>query len=65
MGETVAQIRTDSTEFILSTSVCLDPFSEFGLQVLISLADIPARNFVEIIRFFSTLILNADESREI
>jgi Gly-Xaa carboxypeptidase len=26
---------------------------------------IPANNFVEMIRFFSTLILNADESREI
>ena len=39
--------------------------SEFGLQVLISLADIPANNVVEMIRFFCTLILNADESREI
>ena len=30
-----------------------------------SLADIPADNVVEMIRFFCTLILNADESREI
>ena len=28
-------------------------------------ADIRADNFVEMIRFFSTLILNADENRDI
>ena len=39
--------------------------SEFGLQMLIGLADMSANNFVEMIRFFTTLILNADESREI
>jgi hypothetical protein len=33
--------------------------------MLIGLADMPANNFVEMIRFFTTLILNADESREI
>jgi hypothetical protein len=51
--------------YIPSTSVCLDSSSEFGLQMLIGLADMPANNFVEMIRFFTTLILNADESREI
>jgi len=35
------------------------------LQVLIGLTDMPANNFVEMIRFFTTLILNADESRKI
>jgi hypothetical protein len=29
------------------------------------LADMPANNFVEMIRSFTTLIVNADESREI
>jgi hypothetical protein len=62
MAETVAHCRTIS---IPSTSVCLDPSSKFGLRVLINLAGIPANNFVEMIRFFSTLILNADESRQI
>ena len=38
---------------------------EFSLRVLISLVGMPADNFVEMIRFFSTLILNADESRKI
>lgn len=44
---------------------------EFGFQVADSklesecLTDIPADNFVEMIRFFSTLILNADESMNI
>jgi hypothetical protein len=33
--------------------------------MLIGLADMPANSFVEMIRFFTTLILNADESREI
>jgi len=37
----------------------------FGLQMLIGLVDMSANNFVEMIRFFTTLILNADESREI
>jgi hypothetical protein len=46
-------------------NVSLDPPSEFGSQVLTSSADIRADNFVEIIRFYTTLILNADESREI
>ena len=61
-GKTATHCRMES---IPSTSVCLDPSSEFGLQVLMSLADIPADNVVEMIRFFCTLILNADESREI
>jgi len=39
--------------------------SELGSQVLTSSTDIRADNFVEIIRFYTTLILNADESREI
>jgi hypothetical protein len=33
------------------------------MQVLISSADLRVDNFVEMIRFFTTLILNADESR--
>jgi hypothetical protein len=33
--------------------------------MLMGLAGMPANNFVEMIRFFTTLILNADESREI
>jgi len=33
--------------------------------MLIGLVDMPANSFVEMIRFFTTLILNADESREI
>jgi hypothetical protein len=41
------------------------PSSEFGSQLLTSPVDIRADNFVEIIRFYTTLILNADESREI
>jgi hypothetical protein len=41
------------------------PPSELGSQVPTSSADIRADNFVEIIRFYTTLILNADESREI
>ena len=35
------------------------------MRELISLAGMPANSFVEMIRFFSTLILNADESRKI
>lgn len=53
------------TIYIQSTSVCLDSSSDFGRQMLIGLADMPANSFVEMIRFFTTLILNADESREI
>jgi len=34
-------------------------------RVLISSTDIIADNFVEMIRFFTTLILNVDESRKI
>jgi hypothetical protein len=61
-GGTVAHCQTT---YIPSTSVCLDSFSKLGLQMLIGLADMPANNFVEMIRFFTTLIINADESREI
>jgi len=45
-------------------NVSFDPSSAFGLQVLTSFAVMRADNFVEIVRFYSTLILNADESRE-
>ena len=34
-----------------------------GWEVLMSSADLRVDHFVEMIRFFSTLILNADESR--
>lgn len=63
-GGTVARSSSQTT-YIPSTSVCLGSSSEFGLQRLIGLADMSANNFVEMIRFFTTLILNADESREI
>jgi len=53
--------RTTSTPL---TNVRIDPSSEFGSHVLTSSADIRADNFVETIRFYTTLILNADESRE-
>jgi hypothetical protein len=46
-------------------NVRYDTSSEFGSQVLTSFADIRADNFVEIIRLYTALILNADESREI
>jgi hypothetical protein len=42
-----------------------NPFPSLDSRLLISLADMPADNFVEMIRFFTTLILNADESRKI
>jgi hypothetical protein len=45
-------------------NVRIDPSSQFGSQVLITSADMRADNFVEIIRFYTTLIHNADESRE-
>jgi len=48
---------------IQSTNVRFDLSSEFKWQVLISSADLRVDNFVEMIRFFTTLILNADESR--
>jgi Gly-Xaa carboxypeptidase len=62
-GETVAHLGCQ-TIYIPSTSVRLDSTSEFGLQKLIGLTDMSADNFVEMIRFFTTLILNADESRD-
>jgi hypothetical protein len=42
-----------------------NPFPSLDSRLLISLADMPANNFVEMIRFFTTLSLNADESRKI
>jgi len=37
-----------------------------GVHIAIVIfADMPADNFVEVIRFFTTLILKADESRKI
>ena len=42
-----------------------NPLSSLDSWSLMSLADMPADNFVEMIRFFTTLILNADESRKI
>jgi hypothetical protein len=44
-------------------NVCVDFSSEFGSQVLMSSADISVDNFVGMIRFFTALILNADESK--
>jgi hypothetical protein len=41
-----------------------NPFPGLDFRLLISLADMPADNFVEMIRFFTTLILNANESRK-
>jgi hypothetical protein len=48
------------------TNVCFHLASEFGWQALISWADLRVDNFAEMIRpirFFTTLILDADESR--
>ena len=57
-------IRKENTDSIRSTNVCYDFVFNFGLGVLISPTDIIADNFVEMIRFFTTLILNVDESRK-
>jgi len=53
--------------YIPSTSVCLEVPSRVWIprRSLISLPDMPADSFVEMIRFFTTLVLNADESRKI
>src|SRR6266851_2532408 len=48
------------------TNVCFHLTSEFGWQALISWADLRVDNFAEMIRpirFFTTMILDADESR--
>jgi Gly-Xaa carboxypeptidase len=50
---------------IHTVNECMAQFSfSFRPRILIRSTDIIADNFVEMIRFFTTLILNVDESRK-
>lgn len=61
----VTTIRKVNTESIRSTNVCYKSSSVPKPRVLISPTDIIADTFVEMIRLFTTLILNVDESRKV
>ena len=63
---TLGQARTRWVEeSIRSTNVCLFDLFSLGLFVELGLTGIAIDAFLEKIRFFTTLILNADEATDI